>query len=202
LNDERPRPTTNSLWELRLDVLRDQVASRAPTPGGGSVACICATLATGLLVMAAEITRASLTSADTRALDDVLAEGRRLVAALTAHADHDVVAFRGYMAALALPRSSDEEKAARKAALAAAAQQASEAPLAAAQSVTEALALGRRAAKVVKTQVQSDILAGIDLLQGALDAVLRNVDINLPYVGDDETRTRLAAARDQLRALR
>jgi formiminotetrahydrofolate cyclodeaminase len=55
---------------------------------------------------------------------------------------------------------------------------------------------------VVKTQVQSDILAGIDLLQGALDAVLRNVDINLPYVADDETRTRLAEQRDQLRALR
>jgi formiminotetrahydrofolate cyclodeaminase len=194
---------TNTLWELRLDELREQVASKSPTPGGGSVACICATLATGLLVMAAEITRASATaSTDPRALDDVLTEGRRLVAALAAHADHDVVAFTGYMAALALPRGSDEEKAARKQALAAAALAASEAPLAAGRAMTEALALGRRAAKVVKQQVQSDILAGIDLLHGALDAVLRNVDINLPYVADEETRQRLSEARDQLRALR
>jgi formiminotetrahydrofolate cyclodeaminase len=192
----------NSLWALRLDELRDRVASRAPTPGGGSVACICATLGTGLLVMAAEITLASAPNADTRALDDVLVEGRRLVAALSAHADRDVVAFSGYMAALALPRSTEEEKAARKQALAEAALAATEAPLAAAQAVTEALALGRRAAKVVKAQVQSDILAGIDLLQGALDAVLRNVDINLPYIVDDDTRTRLCEARDQLRALR
>jgi formiminotetrahydrofolate cyclodeaminase len=188
-----------SLWQLRLDELRDRVASRAPTPGGGSVACVCATLGAGLVIMALEISRAAPATDE---LDELLRQAKLLLAELSAHADGDVAAFAGYMAALALPRGSDEEKAARKAAIARAAVAATEAPLAAAKAMTDAIALAARAAPLVKASVLSDVDAGRDLLRGAVDAVLRNVDINLPAIGDEAIRQRLAERRDQLRALR
>jgi len=189
-----------SLWALPLEEFRERTASRAPTPGGGSVAAVTGSLAAGLVVMAAEISRAS---ADSEPLAALVADGRRLVAELAAHADADVAAFEGYMAALGLPRASDAEKAARKQAMARAAVAASEAPLAAAATMAEVLALAARAEPLVKPSVLSDVLAGADLIRGALPAALRNVDVNLPFVGDDETRRRLAERRDQLlRALR
>jgi formiminotetrahydrofolate cyclodeaminase len=186
-----------SLWTLRLDEFRERTASRAPTPGGGSVASVCASFAAGLVVMAAEISRGAAP-----ALDDVLARGRELVAALAAHADADVAAFQGFMAALALPRASDEDKAARKRAIAVAARGASKAPLAAAETMLAVLALASSAEPLVKPSVLSDVLAGADLTRGAIAAVLRNVDVNLPYV-DEQTAKELRARRDQiLRALR
>ena len=189
-----------SLWALTLEQFRERTASRAPTPGGGSVAAVTGSFAAGLVVMAGEISRAS---ADSEPLAALVADGRRLVAELAAHADADVAAFEGYMAALALPRASDAEKAARKQAMARAAVAASEAPLAAATTMAEVLALAARAEPLVKPSVLSDVLAGADLIRGALPAALRNVDVNLPFVGDDETRRRLAERRDQLlRALR
>jgi formiminotetrahydrofolate cyclodeaminase len=190
-----------SLWTLRLDEFRDRTASRAPTPGGGSVAAVCATLGTGLIIMAAEITQAS--PSPPAELAPALAHARALLATLAAAADADVAAFDGFMAALALPRASDNDKAARKQAMAAAARAASEAPLAAAQAMLDVLALARTVEPLVKASVVSDVLAGADLLRGAVVAMLRNVDINLPHVGDDDTRRALAERRDQLlRALR
>jgi formiminotetrahydrofolate cyclodeaminase len=190
-----------TLWEQRLDEFRDRVASRAPTPGGGSVACVCATFATGLLVMAAEITRASQASDE---LDQILSQANLLVVELSAHADRDVEAFQSYVAALALPRGSDEEKAARKQAIADAAVAASEAPLDAGETMADAIELTERAKPAVKPSVMSDVLAAQDLLRGAVAAVLRNVDINLPYVGDEKKRDLLESRKAliQLRALR
>jgi formiminotetrahydrofolate cyclodeaminase len=45
----------NTLWDLRLNDFREATASGQPTPGGGSVAGVSATLGLGLVIMALEI---------------------------------------------------------------------------------------------------------------------------------------------------
>jgi formiminotetrahydrofolate cyclodeaminase len=50
----------------------------------------------------------------------------------------------------------------------------------------------------VKKSVASDVLAGADLLGGALSAVLRNVDVNLPSIAEPAARSRFAAERTLL----
>jgi len=183
-------PHSASLWTLRLAELRDLTASASPTPGGGSVACVAAALGTSLLIMAAKIT--SKSAQERAALDAWLADAGPNLDALSAHADRDVEVFERYMAAAALPRATDDEKAARKAALAAAALAAAEAPLAAGRDMVRALELGLRLARLTKKSVASDVLGGADLLSGAVLAALRNVDVNLPAIAGEAEQKRLA----------
>jgi formiminotetrahydrofolate cyclodeaminase len=187
---------TASLWDLSAADLRDRTASASPTPGGGSIASVAGALGASLLIMAAEITQKG--AIDPAPLAAWLTEARHLLAALARHADRDVEAFDAYMAAAALPKSSDAEKSARKAALGAAALGAATAPLEAARDMVRALDLGVRIASLTKKSVASDVLAGSDLLGGAVTAALRNVDVNLGAIPDPEERTRLAEQRDAL----
>lgn len=192
-----------SLFDLAVGELRDRTASDAPTPGGGSVACVSATLGLGLVIMAVEITGragvdAGLAGWTTRA--------RETLGDLSRHADRDVEVFEGYMRALALPRAGDAEKAARKEAMAAATVACTEAPLAAGEDMLRALELAREIAPRVKRNVLSDVLAGADLLEGSIAALLRSVDVNLPGIEDPAAAARFAAARARVarsgRALR
>lgn len=185
-----------TLWELRLDEFRDRTASAAPTPGGGSVACVCATLGAGLVIMAAEITRKSSPSPE---LDRLLDELRALSAQLSSGADADVAVFSDFMAALKLPKGDDAEKAARKQAIGRAAVAACEAPLEAAGAMRLCLTLTASGAAHIKPEVESDVKAGVDLLRGALSAVLYNVDINLPYVPDGDVKRTLVGRLAELR---
>jgi len=185
-----------SLWDLSAAELRDRTASASPTPGGGSIASVAGTLGASLLVMAAEITQKS--AADAAPLTAWLTEAREVLAVLSRHADRDVEAFEAYMAAAGLPKSTDAEKSARKAALGAAALGAANAPLDAARDMVRALDLGVRIASLTKKAVASDVLAGSDLLGGAVIAALRNVDVNLGAISDEGERKRLAEERDGL----
>jgi formiminotetrahydrofolate cyclodeaminase len=184
-----------TFWNATLAEFRAQVASNAPTPGGGSVASVCAALGMGLLQMALEITRRAATD-DVATLDAWLAEARELSTRLVAHADRDADVFRAYMAALALARGTDDEKRARKQALAGAALAAAEAPLAATADMLAGLSLAEKALPRVKASVASDVLGGADLLGGSIAAALRNVDINLPALGSDDVRERMRSARE------
>ena len=120
---------------------------------------------------------------------------RALGAELQAHADRDVMAFNQYMRARKLPRTSPSDRAAREHALAEAALAAARAPLEAARDLVRALELGLEAAPLVKATLASDVLGGADLLAGAVAAVLRNVDVNLPSVADVTLRAHLATER-------
>jgi formiminotetrahydrofolate cyclodeaminase len=120
---------------------------------------------------------------------------RGLMAQLSADADADVQAFRAYMAALKLPKESDEEKARRKEALQTASRGATEAPLLAARHMVAALRLAEMAPPLTHPHVISDVGAGTGLLEGALKAVLFNVDVNLPSLTDAELKAALAEER-------
>jgi formiminotetrahydrofolate cyclodeaminase len=190
-----------SVWTFSAAELRERTASSEPTPGGGSVACVCATLGAGLVVMALEITLKKATGADAEALRPRLDEARRLLERLASHADRDVEVFNRYMAAMAKPKSTDDEKAARRQGMVEAAVAATEAPLAAAQDVLLMLDLAESVAKQVKPQVLSDVLAGADLLAGAVAALLRNVDINLPSIDGDRAGAFAARRREIAEAM-
>ena len=187
-----------TLWDARLADFREATASAQPTPGGGSVAGVSATLGLGLVIMALEISlnrKDALRPDETRSL---IEDARRQMQHLSADADLDVHAFRAYMAALKLPKSTDEEKERRKTALRAASQRATEVPLEAARHMVEALQLAGKSAPLAHAHVVSDVGAGASLLEGALKAVCLNVDINLPSLGDAETQAACAKERVRL----
>src|SRR5207248_6044164 len=115
-------------------------------------------------------------------LAELLKEARDLLAQLSRFADEDVAVFQAYMAALKLPKTTDEEKSKRKGAMDAALIKATTAPLEAARACGRGLEIAARAADVSSVRVISDVGAGASLLQGAVSAVLLNVDINLPGI--------------------
>jgi methenyltetrahydrofolate cyclohydrolase len=173
-----------TLWQSGLAEFRDATASASPTPGGGSVAGVSATLGMGLVIMALEISAKRKDATEVEKMTTLIAEGREMLKELSDDADEDVRAFQGYMAALKLPKESDDEKAQRKAALQEATRGATEAPLVAGRHIIEALRIAELAGPLAHAHVVSDVGAGAALLEGALKAVLFNVDVNLPGVTD------------------
>ncbi|MBB6096673.1 formiminotetrahydrofolate cyclodeaminase [Deinobacterium chartae] len=189
---------TGSLWDLSVRELLARTASADPTPGGGSVAAVSAALGLGLAVMALEVSRKRADAApEVAALSDLLAAQ---LPGLEAAADADVAAFETYMAALRLPKASDEDKAVRRAALARAAEGATRSPLEAGRRIVTALAGCLEAARGSHASVVSDAGAGAALLGGALRATLLNVDVNLGAVKDAALKAEFVAERDRLLA--
>ena len=187
---------TDSIWTCGLAEFRDRTASADPTPGGGSAAMVSAAIGMGLVLMALRVTEGK--AEDREALSPLIEGGDRLLAELSQHADADIAVFEAYMAALKLPRGTEDEKTARRAALAEAAIAATEVPLNAAQSVLESLDLARQAAAVSDRGILSDVAAGAALLNGAATAVLYNVDINLKSVKDPDAAADFEKSRRHL----
>jgi formiminotetrahydrofolate cyclodeaminase len=122
-----------TLWSANLAEFREAAASAEPTPGGGSVAGVSATLGLGLVIMALEISSRRKDAVRPEDALGVIETARTLMGALSGDADEDIRAFRAYMAALKLPKLSDDERARRKEALQAASHRATKAPLLAAR---------------------------------------------------------------------
>jgi formiminotetrahydrofolate cyclodeaminase len=198
---------SDTLWTQTLSAFRDATASDAPTPGGGSVSMVSASLGLGLVVMALEITAKKPDPGSETALADLIRDARILLAEISRHADEDIDVFQAYMAALRMPKATDAEKAARKSVMDDALRNATQAPLSAARSCVNALALAERSAELSGVRVISDVGAGAALLQGAVTAVLLNVDINLPGIKQSDLvaafaneRAALAEEAERLRA--
>ena len=173
-----------TLWDQSLIAFRDATASAEPTPGGGSVAAVSATLGLGLVLMALEITQRKPAPGSEAELSDLLARARKRLDVLSQHADEDVAVFRALMSSYKLPKQTDEEKGVRDRTIQEATASATRAPLAAARDVVAGLELADRAAALAGKNVVSDVGAGAALLGGAVAAVLLNVDINLPGLYD------------------
>lgn len=187
-----------SIWSLRAGEVRDQVASSSPTPGAGAVSCVCAAFATALIAKALKMTneraKAENTAATTE-LSDTLHRGND---ALSRAADDDSSAFDSFLGALALPKSTDDEKAIRREALARAALAAAAVPIDAAENILAMLDAADSAAKIVRMQFLDDIRASVDLLRGAGAAALRSFDANLPSLKNSENSLHLAVRRSHL----
>ncbi|WP_083847294.1 cyclodeaminase/cyclohydrolase family protein [Deinococcus gobiensis] len=187
----------DTLWTHTAQDLLSATSSRQPTPGGGSVAALSGAFGAGLVLMAARISLHKAQKAGqvpdlalTAALDtleEVQGHLRRLT-------DEDVAVFRGYVDATRLPRTTEEEQAARRAALDRAGEAARAAPLETAQACVEALEQAQACLPHTHPEVVSDVGAGAALLRGALEAALLTLDINLRHL-EGEERARLQARR-------
>ena len=116
----------------------DQLASAAPTPGGGGASACVGALASALASMVGNLTVGKKTYAAVE--DDVRASLDRLAALrarLLALVDEDARAFEPLAAAYRLPKATPEEQAAKNAALQQALVGACDVPLAIMRAVAE-----------------------------------------------------------------
>jgi formiminotetrahydrofolate cyclodeaminase len=169
-----------------IDAYLEALASAAPTPGGGSAATIVAACGAALVGMVARITSESGKHADRRALAERLiqsADERR--AELLAARAQDERAYGAVVAAMSLPRATDEQKAARTAALQAALEGAAAAPLCAASLALDVLRLADSALELRNANLISDVGCAAEFAFAALAASAHNVRINHKFMKDE-----------------
>jgi formiminotetrahydrofolate cyclodeaminase len=182
-----------------VETFLTELASAAPTPGGGSAAAIIGAMGAALLSMVCNVTlgKKGLAAVEPD-MKAVLDESERLRARLTAMVAEDIAAFDGLMAAYRLPKSDDDEKSRRATAIQLNLHAATETPLACARACAEVVMLARRAAEKGFTGVISDAGVGVLAANCALRSAALNVYINAPSLKD---RAYAEAATGELETL-
>jgi len=173
------------ITDSTIEKFLDELASAAPTPGGGSAAAIMGAMGAALVAMVCNLTigKKGYEQHDAE-MRDVLGQCEALRAKLTAMVADDVAAFDALMAGYKLPKASDEEKAARSAAIQASLQRATQVPLDCATLCGDVVRLAGRAAEVGNQNVISDAGVGVLAAWAALRSAVLNVNINAPSLKD------------------
>ncbi|MBN1260436.1 MAG: cyclodeaminase/cyclohydrolase family protein, partial [Anaerolineae bacterium] len=177
----------------------DAVASKAPAPGGGSVAALAGALASALAAMVGRLT------AGKRRFDDVkdemsalIVEAERLRAALTARMEEDTRAFNAVMAAYKLPKDTPEEKTAREDTIQQAMTVATDVPLATARDALAAMRLAFQATQHGNPNAITDAATAAWMAMAGIQGAALNVRINAASIADQEKKAMWLAGLDEI----
>lgn len=171
---------------LDFDDYLHRLASADPTPGGGSAAALCGAMGAALVAMVARITRENPRYEARHAFADrCIGEADALRNGFLEARTLDEAAYGAVVEAMALPRATDEEKAARTARLQAALAQAAGAPLAAVNLCAALAALTERALDLENANLASDLGCAAEFARAALASSALNVRINHKFLKND-----------------
>lgn len=187
----------------KIQEFLDELASDSPAPGGGSVAALCAAMGAALVSMVANLTVGKEKYRENWAeMEQTLARSELLRARFICLMNDDTESFNGFMAAMRMPKDTDEEKAARRAAMENASRAATEVPLATLECCVELAEMANDAMRLGNPNTASDAGSAALLALAAGKAAAYNVRINLPGIKDAlftlGVRDRMACALDTL----
>jgi methenyltetrahydrofolate cyclohydrolase len=180
--------------------LRDSVASTDPTPGGGSVSIVAATLGVASIQKAVTVSlkKSAVEGAKHQGLLDISSHASALIVSLSDLADADSLAFQDYLRACALPYTTEDEKVLRRIEEEARLLRATQIPLEAAAEMSRGLGFTEKAERLVDPHVRSEVLAGRVLLRASIKSVLFCVDANLHGISDAALHDSLKLQRNEL----
>ncbi|OGT79092.1 MAG: methenyltetrahydrofolate cyclohydrolase, partial [Gammaproteobacteria bacterium RIFCSPLOWO2_02_FULL_61_13] len=164
----------------------DELASKAPTPGGGGAAAVMGAMGAALVSMVAHFTLGkkgyeAVESESAGLLQQAEALRRQLAEMVRA----DVDAFNQVMGAYGMARESDVQKAERTTAIQAALKQAADVPLACAELCAEVIRLTRPMAAIGNKNVISDVGVAVLAAEAALRSAALNVYVNIGAIKDE-----------------
>ena len=164
----------------------DELASKAPTPGGGGAAAVMGAMGAALVSMVAHFTLGkkgyeAVESESAGLLQQAEALRRQLAEMVRA----DVDAFNQVMGAYGMARESDVQKAERSTAIQAALKQAADVPLACAELCAEVIRLTRPMAAIGNKNVISDAGVAVLAAEAALRSAALNVYVNIGAIKDE-----------------
>lgn len=179
-----------------------ELASSSPTPGGGSTAALSGALAAALVSMVCNLTIGKKKYADIeQEMRRVLKNSESLRLELTQLIEEDASVFNGVMAALRLPKDTEEQKAKRKATLETALVDAATVPLAVMEKCVAVAKLARTAGEKGNTNAVSDAGVAALLARAGAHAARLNVEINLPGIKSEKHRGFVESAQRGLTEL-
>lgn len=175
-----------SMIEKPIDEFLDDLASRAPTPGGGSAAAIMGAMGAALVSMVCNLTIGKKDYESVEGdIKSALADAERLRSELADMVRSDVEAFDQVMGAYRLPKDSGEQKQARTAAIQQALKAATDVPMACARLCGEVIRLSRIVADKGNRNVVSDAGVAVMAAYGALKGAALNVYTNTGSIRDE-----------------
>jgi len=176
-----------------LQAFLDTLASRAPTPGGGSGSALIGAVGAALCGMVGRLNDKK--SGEAGPLHDTIAKADALRARLVELADADVAAFEELMRCWQLPADAPDRQQQMEAATVAA----TEAPLAIMETAFDVMKIALEGLDKSKKNCISDAgVAGL-AAHACLEGARLNVMINLPGFTDAERRDAFRKQADALR---
>lgn len=168
-----------------IQMFLDELASKAPTPGGGSAAAVMGAQAAALISMVCNLTIGKPKFAEVEArMQALLMESESLRQQLTGMIKADVEVFNRLMACYRMPKETEQEKTLRSEAIQVVLREATEVPMACARACAESIRLSRVAAEYGSVGVISDAGVAAMVAHAGLKSAALNVYINIGSVRD------------------
>ena len=182
------------LVDLTCDGFAEETASESPAPGGGSISAYMGALAAALGTMVANLSSHKAGWDDRwEEFSDWADKGHALMRELLHLVDEDTEAFNRIMAVFSMPKSTDEEKAARAAALEAATLYATQVPLRTMQTAFRTFEVVKAMAEIGNPNSVSDAGVGALAARSAVLGACLNVKINAAGLKDRAAADKLVA---------
>lgn len=174
------------LAEMQVTEFVNLMASDAPAPGGGSAAALEGALGAALTAMVCALTVGKKKYAD---VQELAVESQKKAEDLKARfvdvMDRDTEAFNAVSAVFAMPKDTDEQKAARKAAMQEALKGCTKTPFEMMQLACETLELTRSLVGRLNASAASDLGCSALSLRAAIQGAWLNVLINISGITDE-----------------
>lgn len=179
--------TSVNFSTLPLSNLLESFGDNTPAPGGGSASALAGALAASLARMVGGLTVGKKGYEEAGPEAESLAHAARALGAKLEQAvTDDAAGFDAVMAAMALPKATDEEKEARKQAMQVALKAATVGPLAVARACLEVGQIALRLLAIGNKNACTDAGVAVLLAVTGAEGALLNAAINLGGIKDAE----------------
>ncbi|MGL4253865.1 MAG: cyclodeaminase/cyclohydrolase family protein [Fusobacteriaceae bacterium] len=178
------------LVDLTIDEFLSEVDSPSPAPGGGSASALVSALGVSLVRMVGHL---SFGKKKFEGLDEGIKvefkrrfqELKKIEEELKKLVDKDTESFNIFMAAMKMPKETEEEKKIRSVAMEEATKKTIETPLKIAQLSSEVLHLLDYFVTYGNKNAISDVGVATTLLYSGLEGAVMNIRVNLPNLSDE-----------------
>jgi formiminotetrahydrofolate cyclodeaminase len=175
------------LENLSIRDFTEDLGSANPTPGGGSAAALCGALGAALSAMVSRITLGNEKYSGVWQNMEAVQQAAGLMAGhFLELVQRDSDAYQAVMAALKLPKETEEEKGARHMAIQEAMKNAAKVPLETLRTSEKLIVLTKEAVERGNPNTLTDAGAALQLARTAAVVAAYNVRINLPGLQDEE----------------
>ena len=194
IEDEAEAAARERLVRMTCKGFAHETASESPAPGGGSISAYMGALGAALGTMVANLS-SHKAGWDSRweEFSNWAEKGQAVMDRLLVLVDEDTAAFDRIMAAIGMPKGSEEEKAARAAALEAATLYATEVPLKTMKAALEVFPIVKAMAEDGNPASVSDAGVGALAARSAVLGAGLNVRINAAGLADRAAAERLCS---------
>ena len=188
--------------DKKIKTFLDTLASKSPTPGGGSAAALVGAMSAALLSMVGNLTIGKEKYLDVENdIKRLLEKSEKLRADFEELIEKDIEAFNQFMAVIKLPKETKEQKENRSREMQNALKDAANVPLEIARKSLEVLNICQEVAAKGNKNVISDAGVGAIVAEAAFESAILNVKINSGMIKDEKDKKDLKREIEELNRL-